>query len=146
MEDYDKIEKIGEGTYGVVYRAKHKVTSEIVALKKVRLEQEDEGVPPTTIREVSLLKELKHPNIVECVPRPAAALAGAGSCGRRTRCRALGSRWPAARPRGRRGRGSPRVGGPPRCRAAWRTARGSCRKQRTDWVQRDRVPARRATG
>ena len=73
MEDYEKIEKIGEGTYGVVYKSKHKVTGDIVALKKIRLEQEDEGVPPTAIREISLLKELQHPNIVGCAaPRLAA--------------------------------------------------------------------------
>jgi len=64
MDRYYKIEKIGEGTYGVVYKAKDNVTSQIVALKKIRLEAEDEGVPSTAIREISLLKELAHPNIV----------------------------------------------------------------------------------
>lgn len=64
MERYNKIEKIGEGTYGVVYKAKDKVTQEFVALKKIRLEAEDEGVPSTAIREISLLRELNHPNIV----------------------------------------------------------------------------------
>jgi serine/threonine protein kinase len=49
----------------VVYKAKHKITGEIVALKKIRLESEDEGVPSTAIREVSVLKELQHPNIVK---------------------------------------------------------------------------------
>ena len=39
-------------------------TGEIVAMKKIRLESEEEGVPSTAIREVSLLKELNHPNIV----------------------------------------------------------------------------------
>jgi serine/threonine protein kinase len=39
-------------------------TGEIVALKRIRLDSEDEGVPCTAIREISLLKELKHPNIV----------------------------------------------------------------------------------
>jgi len=58
------LEKIGEGTYGVVYKAKDRVTGEIVALKKIRLEAEDEGIPSTAIREISLLKELQHPNIV----------------------------------------------------------------------------------
>jgi hypothetical protein len=81
MEDYDKIEKIGEGTYGVVYKSKHKVTGEIVALKKIRLEQEDEGVPPTAIREISLLKELSHPNIVGCATPRRAACAGSGARG-----------------------------------------------------------------
>lgn len=64
MERYQKLEKIGEGTYGVVHKAKDKVTGEIVALKKIRLETEDEGIPSTAIREISLLKELQHPNIV----------------------------------------------------------------------------------
>jgi hypothetical protein len=62
-----QIEKIGEGTYGVVYKAKDKATNAIVALKKIRLETEDEGVPSTAIREISLLKELRHPNIVKYV-------------------------------------------------------------------------------
>ena len=62
--DYEKIEKIGEGTYGVVYKARSKRTGQFVAMKKIRLESEDEGVPSTAIREISLLKELKHPNIV----------------------------------------------------------------------------------
>jgi len=64
MERYQKLDKIGEGTYGVVYKAKDKVTGEIIALKKIRLEAEDEGIPSTAIREISLLKELQHPNIV----------------------------------------------------------------------------------
>lgn len=54
MERYQKIEKIGEGTYGVVYKSKDRVTGEIVALKKIRLEAEDEGIPSTAIREISL--------------------------------------------------------------------------------------------
>lgn len=58
------MEKIGEGTYGVVYKARDRVTNETIALKKIRLEQEDEGVPSTAIREISLLKEMQHRNIV----------------------------------------------------------------------------------
>jgi len=64
MEKYSKLEKIGEGTYGVVYKAKDKKTQELLALKKIRLEAEDEGIPSTAIREISLLKQLQHPNIV----------------------------------------------------------------------------------
>ncbi|MGH0115528.1 UNVERIFIED_CONTAM: hypothetical protein FKN15_024858 [Acipenser sinensis] len=64
MDDYVKIEKIGEGTYGVVYKGRHKATGQVVAMKKIRLESEEEGVPSTAIREISLLKELQHPNIV----------------------------------------------------------------------------------
>ena len=64
MEDFVKLEKIGEGTYGVVFKGRNKKTGEIVAMKKIRLESEEEGVPSTAIREISLLKELQHPNIV----------------------------------------------------------------------------------
>ncbi|EDQ91821.1 uncharacterized protein MONBRDRAFT_17670 [Monosiga brevicollis MX1] len=64
MEKYLKIEKIGEGTYGTVYKAKVKATGNLVALKKIKLEAEEEGVPSTAIREISLLKELSHPNVV----------------------------------------------------------------------------------
>lgn len=64
IEQYQKLEKVGEGTYGVVYKARCKETNQLVALKKVRLEAEDEGVPSTSIREISLLRELPHPNIV----------------------------------------------------------------------------------
>jgi len=65
LDKYLKMEKLGEGTYGVVYKAQNKATGEMVALKKIRLEKEDDGVPSTAIREISLLKGLKHPNIVE---------------------------------------------------------------------------------
>lgn len=58
---------IGEGTYGVVYKAKDTDTGQIYALKKIRLESEDEGIPSTAIREIALLKELQHPNIVRLV-------------------------------------------------------------------------------
>lgn len=65
LSKYKRTEKIGEGTYGVVYKATNQQTGEIVALKKIRLESEDEGVPGTAIREISLLKELsRNPNIV----------------------------------------------------------------------------------
>jgi cyclin-dependent kinase len=54
------------GTYGVVYKARDLSTPDqrIVALKKIRLEAEDEGVPSTAIREISLLKEMNDPNVL----------------------------------------------------------------------------------
>ncbi|XP_039135037.1 cell division control protein 2 homolog A-like isoform X2 [Dioscorea cayenensis subsp. rotundata] len=64
MEQYEKVEKIGEGTYGVVYKARDRSKNELIALKRIRLEQDDEGVPSTAIREISLLKEMQHKNIV----------------------------------------------------------------------------------
>ena len=64
LDRYKRIEKVGEGTYGVVYRAIDLNTQEVVALKRIRLEAEDEGIPSTAIREISLLKELENPNVV----------------------------------------------------------------------------------
>jgi len=65
VDEYQRIEKLGEGTYGVVYKCKHRRTGELAALKRIRIENEDEGVPPTALREISILKELSaHPNIV----------------------------------------------------------------------------------
>lgn len=52
------------GTYGLVFKAKNKITNELVALKKIRLGNEEEGIPSTALREITLLKELSHPNIV----------------------------------------------------------------------------------
>ena len=62
---YIRTSKLGEGTYGVVYRAKDQKGQEIYALKKIRLQAEEEGIPSTAIREISLLKELNHINIVK---------------------------------------------------------------------------------
>lgn len=67
MEKYTKTEKLGEGTYGTVYKAKVRNSSTFVAMKKIKVESEDEGVPSTAIREISLLKELNHPTIVNLV-------------------------------------------------------------------------------
>jgi serine/threonine protein kinase len=65
MENYEKLEKVGEGTYGIVYKARDLRNGRIVALKKIRLESEDEGVPSTAIREISVLRELVgHENVV----------------------------------------------------------------------------------
>lgn len=65
IDRYIKMERLGEGTYGIVYKCKDSMTGDILALKKIRLEKEDDGVPSTAIREISLLKGIKHPNIVE---------------------------------------------------------------------------------
>ncbi|XP_078500734.1 cyclin-dependent kinase 18 [Lissotriton helveticus] len=63
LETYVKLNKLGEGTYATVYKGRSKLTENLVALKEIRLEHE-EGAPCTAIREVSLLKNLKHANIV----------------------------------------------------------------------------------
>jgi len=64
MDRFRRLEKLGEGTYGVVYKARDVNTGETLALKKIRLDSEEEGIPSTAIREISLLKKLQHPNIV----------------------------------------------------------------------------------
>ncbi|MEE6492196.1 hypothetical protein FKM82_016513 [Ascaphus truei] len=63
LETYIKLDKLGEGTYATVFKGRSKLTDNLVALKEIRLEHE-EGAPCTAIREVSLLKDLKHSNIV----------------------------------------------------------------------------------
>jgi len=64
MDQFEEIKKIGEGTYGVVFMVRNKKTDEFVALKKMRLDDDEEGVPSTAIREISLLMSFQHPNIV----------------------------------------------------------------------------------
>lgn len=64
MEMYKRTELLGQGTYGKVYKAEHIETGRIVALKKTILSTDDEGVPATTLREVSILRSLDSPYIV----------------------------------------------------------------------------------
>ncbi|KAG2378421.1 hypothetical protein C9374_008308 [Naegleria lovaniensis] len=65
LAKYKVIEKVGEGTYGVVFKAIDITTGKMVAIKRIRLEREEEGVPSTTLREIALLKQLSHPNVVK---------------------------------------------------------------------------------
>ncbi|KAJ2495455.1 serine/threonine protein kinase, CMGC, CDC2/CDK sub, partial [Coemansia sp. RSA 2052] len=64
FEDYELTTKLGEGTFGEVHKAVHKATGAQVALKRVLMHNEKEGLPITAIREIKLLKSLNHPNIV----------------------------------------------------------------------------------
>ena len=64
VEEFERLNRIDEGTYGVVYRARDKRTGEVVALKRVKLENFRDGFPQTSIREINILLSFHHPNIV----------------------------------------------------------------------------------
>ena len=62
--EYEQLNKIDEGTYGVVFRARDKGTGAIRALKKVKMDKEREGFPLTALREANILLSMQHPNVV----------------------------------------------------------------------------------
>ncbi|XP_075416865.1 cyclin-dependent kinase 9 [Tenrec ecaudatus] len=64
---YEKLAKIGQGTFGEVFKAKHRKTGKKVALKKVLMENEKEGFPITALREIKILQLLKHENVVNLI-------------------------------------------------------------------------------
>ena len=66
VNSFQMISLIGEGTFGKVYKAKDLATGDIIALKKVliRTDSEREGFPITAVREIKILKQLRHENIV----------------------------------------------------------------------------------
>lgn len=64
---YERLTKIGQGTFGEVFKAKHKVSKKVVALKKVLMENEKEGFPITALREIKILLNVKHENVVNLI-------------------------------------------------------------------------------
>ncbi|XP_026474720.1 serine/threonine-protein kinase PITSLRE-like [Ctenocephalides felis] len=64
VAEFQCLNRIEEGTYGVVYRAKDLRTGEVVALKRLKMEKEKEGFPITSLREINTLLKAQHPNIV----------------------------------------------------------------------------------
>lgn len=70
VDMYKIVDKVGEGTYGEVYKATpppelNIEAGELLALKKVRLENEKEGFPITAVREIKILRQLRHKNIIK---------------------------------------------------------------------------------
>ncbi|CAF0893596.1 unnamed protein product [Adineta ricciae] len=63
--DFVRMGKLGGGTYGDVFRVRHRTTGEIYALKQIRDEHEANGMPATAMREVAILKQLSHENIIQ---------------------------------------------------------------------------------
>ncbi|KAM4015738.1 cyclin-dependent kinase 11B-like isoform 2-T2 [Anomaloglossus baeobatrachus] len=64
VEEFQCLNRVEEGTYGVVYRAKDKKTDEIFALKRLKMEKEKEGFPITSLREINTILKAQHENIV----------------------------------------------------------------------------------
>lgn len=68
IEDtYAKGRTLGTGTFGEVILGTHKETGEVVAIKKIRVDDKKMGIHPTALREVKYLKELHHPNVVRLI-------------------------------------------------------------------------------
>ena len=68
VEHYERLEQIGEGTYGQVYRARCRDSGRIVALKKMRIHHGGYwGMPLQFIREIKILKRLQHPNLLQMI-------------------------------------------------------------------------------
>jgi len=64
-ESFKKNHQVGQGTYGSVYKGADKITGEVVALKRINIEQEENGFPITAIREIKILCAMNCPNIVK---------------------------------------------------------------------------------
>lgn len=67
IDEYDLGVKLGQGTFGEVKKARHTKSGVEVALKKVTIHEEKDGMPITAIREIKLLKRLSHPSIVPVI-------------------------------------------------------------------------------
>lgn len=67
VDKYEKICRIGKGTFGEVFRAKHRVTKKEVALKRILMDNEQEGFPITAIREIKLLRSYKDENVINLI-------------------------------------------------------------------------------
>ncbi|KAF9111614.1 serine/threonine protein kinase, CMGC, CDC2/CDK sub [Mortierella sp. AM989] len=64
LKEFDMVDKLGEGTFGEVHKARRKGSGELLALKRILMHNENEGIPITALREIKILKRLRHDNIV----------------------------------------------------------------------------------
>jgi len=62
---WEKLSKVGEGTYAVVYRGREVATGRQVAIKKIKVGQFKDGLDMSAVREVKYLREIHHPNVIE---------------------------------------------------------------------------------
>lgn len=64
MERYERLSKIGEGSYGVVFKCRNRESGQIVAIKKFVESEDDPLIRKIAMREIRMLKNLKHPNLI----------------------------------------------------------------------------------
>lgn len=67
QKEYEILNKLGEGTFGEVHKARQKSSGAVVALKRILLRNEKEGFPITALREIRILKSLDHENILALI-------------------------------------------------------------------------------
>ncbi|XP_076823900.1 cyclin-dependent kinase-like 1 isoform X1 [Clavelina lepadiformis] len=67
MEKYEKISKIGEGSYGIVFKCRNRDSGQIVAIKKFVESEDDPLIKKIALREIRMLKQLKHNNLVNLI-------------------------------------------------------------------------------
>ncbi|XP_065909507.1 cyclin-dependent kinase-like 2 [Dysidea avara] len=67
MEKYENLGLVGEGSYGMVLKCRHRETKQIVAIKKFLESEEDKMVKKIALREVRMLKQLRHENLVNLI-------------------------------------------------------------------------------
>ncbi|XP_054714546.1 cyclin-dependent kinase-like 4 isoform X2 [Uloborus diversus] len=67
MERYEKVSKIGEGSYGVVFKCRSRDNGQLVAIKKYVETEDDPLIKKIALREIRMLKQLKHPNLVNLI-------------------------------------------------------------------------------
>mmetsp|Transcript_14258 Transcript_14258/g.36847 ORF Transcript_14258/g.36847 Transcript_14258/m.36847 type:complete len:429 (+) Transcript_14258:161-1447(+) len=66
-EKYDRGQLLGSGVFGTVYEAVHRATGETVAIKQLKFDDDGDGVPAVVVREVSILRDFAHPNVVRLI-------------------------------------------------------------------------------
>jgi len=65
MDKYTRAEPVGGGAYGMVYKGCNTQTGETIAVKRIKIEVENEGIPSSAIREIALLREIEHENVIK---------------------------------------------------------------------------------
>ena len=67
VDKYEILDLLGSGTFGSVYKGKNKTTGQVVALKQIKRLHSEDGFPLSTIREIKILRELNHKNIMKLI-------------------------------------------------------------------------------